>query len=91
MGLFVSPDGPGMNVLTSVNEIDMAGLERLNDTKVNNIKPRVRRSVLLDSSETIELATGRFLSDIFSLENSIEQFPPFDPSFWDGRVLSKHV
>ena len=62
----------------------MAGWESLNDTKVNNIKPRARRLVFPDAfgvivlstdsvtdmadSETIEMASGRFLTGIFSFE-----------------------
>merc|ERR1712062_286008 len=44
------------------NEIDMAGLEKLEGIKVENIKPQVDRFVFPDGHGVIVLASGRLLN-----------------------------
>merc|ERR1711884_724949 len=44
------------------NEIDMAGLEKTEGIKVENIKPQVDRFVFLDGRGVIVLASGRLLN-----------------------------
>ena len=44
------------------NEIDMADLESLRDTKVGNVMRQVRRPVFPDSFETFGLPSGRFFN-----------------------------
>merc|ERR1712241_1623661 len=44
------------------NEIDMAGLEKTEDIKVENIKPQVDRFVFPDGHGVIVLASGRLLN-----------------------------
>ena len=44
------------------NEIDMAGLEKLEGIKVENIKPQVDRFIFPDGHGVIVLASGRMLS-----------------------------
>merc|ERR1711964_621631 len=44
------------------NEIDMAGLEKTEGIKVENIKPQVYRFVFLDGHGVIVLASGRLLN-----------------------------
>merc|ERR1719410_1981787 len=44
------------------NEIDMAGLEKLEGIKVENIKPQVDRFIFPDGHGVIVLASGRLLN-----------------------------
>merc|ERR1712194_70980 len=44
------------------NEIDMAGLEKLEGIKVENIKPQVDRFIFPDGHGVIVLAAGRLLN-----------------------------
>ena len=53
MRRFVFPDDSDVIVSTSDNEIDMADLESLGDTKVSIIMSQGRRSVLPDSFEML--------------------------------------